>query len=120
MQAWRLARRPYAALDGEGARLHGGRWNSPGRPLVYLASHLSLAVLEVCVNLDLPPELFPNDHVAIAVEIPDGLARERVAWAEVDPAGPAPGRPARPGSPPGARRSWWCRPSSCRSRTIFS
>ena len=34
MIIWRLCRRRYAGrpLDGEGARLYGGRWNFPGTP----------------------------------------------------------------------------------------
>ena len=49
---WRLVRPHYApGLDGEGARLAGGRWNSAGRPAVYAASTLSLAVLEAFVHL---------------------------------------------------------------------
>ncbi len=37
-------------VDGEGARLYGGRWNSIGTPMVYCAQSLSLAVLEVMVH----------------------------------------------------------------------
>ncbi len=53
MEAWRLLKTKHAAhaFDGEGARLYGGRWNSPGRPVIYLASNLALAVLEVLVHL---------------------------------------------------------------------
>jgi RES domain-containing protein len=65
--AWRLCRAPHAALDGEGARRFGGRWNSPGRPVVYLADHPALAVLEVLVHLDLPPEDLPDDYVILRV-----------------------------------------------------
>ncbi len=39
------------ALSGEGARLYGGRWNSPGRPMVYLSTSRSLAALELLVHL---------------------------------------------------------------------
>lgn len=45
MKLWRLARAGQLALDGEGARLHGGRYSSPGRPVVSLASEAGLAVL---------------------------------------------------------------------------
>ncbi|WP_367268713.1 RES domain-containing protein, partial [uncultured Sphingomonas sp.] len=31
----RLCKAAHAALDGEGARMWGGRWNSPGRAMVY-------------------------------------------------------------------------------------
>jgi RES domain-containing protein len=73
MDLWRLCRRPYADLSGEGARIYGGRWNSPGRPLVYLAEHPALAALEVRVHLDLPFELLPNDYVLVRVALPDSL-----------------------------------------------
>jgi len=62
MLAWRLCRRPHADLSGEGARRLGGRWNSPGRPLIYLAEHPALAALEVRLHLDLPFDLLPADY----------------------------------------------------------
>jgi RES domain-containing protein len=71
MIAWRLCRHPHADLTGEGARLFGGRWNSPGRPVVYLAEHPALAALEVRVHLDLPFELLPVDFVLMRVAMPD-------------------------------------------------
>jgi RES domain-containing protein len=85
--AWRLCRAPYAALDGEGARLFGGRWNSPGRPVVYLADHPALAVLEVLVHLDLPPEDLPEDYVLLRVRLPDAQAVG--SGADARPAGDA-------------------------------
>jgi RES domain-containing protein len=72
MVVWRLCRRPHADLTGEGARLFGGRWNSPGKPVVYLAEHPALAALEVRVHLDLPFELLPADFVFMRVGVPDG------------------------------------------------
>ncbi len=45
MRLWRLARAGQLTLDGEGARLHGGRYSSSGRPVVSLASEAGLAVL---------------------------------------------------------------------------
>lgn len=38
-------------FDGEGARLAGGRWSSPGIPLVYTAQSASHAALEMLVHL---------------------------------------------------------------------
>jgi RES domain-containing protein len=76
---FRLAKAAFAALDGEGARLYGGRWNSPGRPMVYAAATPSLAVLEVLVHLDLPTELMPDDYQLIGIDIPDGSAVEALA-----------------------------------------
>lgn len=68
MRLWRVARAAFADLGGEGARLYGGRWNSPGRPVVYAAENPALAMLEVPVHLDLAPELIPDDYVLIEIE----------------------------------------------------
>jgi RES domain-containing protein len=72
MIVWRLADPRFARdLAGTGNRIHGGRWNSPGRGLVYCAETLSLCVLENLVHL--PPAMrgaLPP-RVAIRIEIPD-------------------------------------------------
>jgi RES domain-containing protein len=70
------ARHAATALDGEGARRVGGRWNPPGSPVVYGASSLSLAVLELLVHVD--PEAMPDDLVALRVEIPEDLPSLRL------------------------------------------
>ena len=51
--AWRLVKAKHvaSAWDGESARSLGGRWNSPGVPVVYASEHLSLALAEVLVHL---------------------------------------------------------------------
>jgi RES domain-containing protein len=82
--AWRLCREPFATLDGEGARLYGGRWNSPGRPLVYAASTAALAVLEVRVHLDMPHHLLPDDYVLVTIDV-DQLRVEDVGMLPDDP-----------------------------------
>jgi RES domain-containing protein len=82
--AWRLCRAPFADLSGEGARLYGGRWNSPGRPMVYMASSPALALLEVRVHLALPLDMLPSDYVLMAIEL-RGLAVEQVASLPADP-----------------------------------
>ena len=38
-------------MSGEGARRYGGRWNSIGRPVVYLGDSLALAGMELLVHL---------------------------------------------------------------------
>ena len=52
--AWRIVKQKNekTAFSGEGARLYGGRWNSPGTALVYTAQSQSLAALEMLVHLD--------------------------------------------------------------------
>ncbi len=82
----RLCKAAFVALDGEGARLYGGRWNSPGRPMIYAAGSPSLAVLEVLVHLDLPPELMPDDYRLLAIEVPDDAQIERLNDAPADAA----------------------------------
>jgi len=78
VRLWRLARRPFDAIDGEGARLFGGRWNRPGLAVVYCAINLSLAVLEILVHLDVELREFPSDYVKIPIEIPRSLKLDRI------------------------------------------
>lgn len=77
MLVWRLALARHAALDGEGARLFGGRWNSPGTAVVYAATHVSLALLEQLVHLS--ASLLPESFRAFAVELPDDVGIEHAA-----------------------------------------
>lgn len=57
VRAWRMtkARHAATAFNGAGAETFGGRWNSPGTPVVYVAGSASLALLEILVHLR------PND-----------------------------------------------------------
>jgi RES domain-containing protein len=52
--AWRLikSRHARAAFGGEGARLYGGRWNSPGTRVAYASDSVALAALEVLAHLE--------------------------------------------------------------------
>lgn len=49
---WRLDSEKHAATwdSGEGARLHGGRWNPVGRRVVYASLDAATAILEVAVH----------------------------------------------------------------------
>lgn len=91
MRVWRIARKCYAPLDGEGARLMGGRWNSAGRPVVYTAQTAALAVLEVLVWTD--PEDVPDDLRLYEIELPADASIARL-----DP-GSLPATWTEPGSP---------------------
>ena len=79
---WRLTKARYAAsaFDGEGARLYGGRWNSPGRAVVYLAGSLALAALEILVHVKSQSEL--EGYVKIRVEVPKDLVATVAALPE--------------------------------------
>lgn len=61
----------HARLDGEGARRVGGRWNSPGRAVVYMADSVALAVLENLVHMR--RDDFPVGYVVIRALIPNGM-----------------------------------------------
>jgi len=56
LTAWRLIEQVYAkdAFGGEGARVLGGRWNSPPYPVAYTSATASLAILEVLANVFRP------------------------------------------------------------------
>ena len=76
---WRLTRPAHApGLDGEGARLAGGRWNSPGQAAVYCSGTLSLAVLESFVHLPHALRGAPRlpEMRAVELELPDAEIEE--------------------------------------------
>lgn len=74
---WRICESAFGdrAFSGEGARIVGGRWNSKGQRMVYTAEHLSLAILEVFVHLNVPT-VERDFFVAIQAEIPDDVSIE--------------------------------------------
>lgn len=78
MRCWRICSKRYArhALDGEGARLYGGRWNHPGQAVVYASATLSLAMLELLVHVT--ERTLPVDMVAIGIEFPESLPIARI------------------------------------------
>lgn len=68
------ARYADSAFSGIGASMVGGRWNSPGRAVVYCAASLELAILEILVHVD--RALAPPDLVFFKVPIATGLSME--------------------------------------------
>ena len=54
IRAWRIVKGKHAAtaFTGDGARLTGARWTSPGVAVVYLADSVPLAILEMLVHLE--------------------------------------------------------------------
>ena len=86
MQIWRICRAKYAgeAFSGLGARRFGGRWNSPGVPMVYSSSSLALAAIELFVHLE--PNLQPDDLVSIAATLPAGEPAQRLEPGQLPPA----------------------------------
>jgi RES domain-containing protein len=72
-RVFRVCRARYARLDGTRARRVGGRWNSSGRAVVYMAESIALAVLENLVHMT--RQDFPRGYVCVAAVLPDGIPR---------------------------------------------
>jgi len=70
----------WSPLDGVGASITGGRWNSPGKRVAYTASCGALAMLEYLVH----SSTTPKNLILSIVVIPDSLDIERSHWAPVD------------------------------------
>ena len=61
--------------DGKGAEITGGRWNRPGTPVLYTATHISLAALETVVHLGL--EGLPLNRYLVRIEVPAAVWKAR-------------------------------------------
>lgn len=61
-------------MSGTGAKLFGGRWNSVGVPMLYLASSRALAALEVLAHLTSIQD--PESFCATVFEVPDDSIEE--------------------------------------------
>lgn len=73
IRVWRVSNKRYAdsAFTGEGARLWGGRFNSPGTPAVYASGSLSLALLEILVQTS--DRSYLDKMILFRVDIPQQL-----------------------------------------------
>jgi len=83
MQIVRIADSRHPVWDGTGALLVGGRFNSPGRAVIYGALTFAGAMLEVLVHARIGK--VPRHHVFVAAQVPDDVTVER-AGADVLPA----------------------------------
>lgn len=72
MLIYRIDRIKYSEslLSGQGAMLHGGRWNHKNTPAVYASATRSLALLEILVHIR-KIGLMPRDRIMVTIEIPD-------------------------------------------------
>ncbi len=68
---WRVtpSRHAKTAFSGEGARLHGGRWNPKGVPVVYTSETRALAAMETLANLG-AEQLLNDPFVCFEANIP--------------------------------------------------
>lgn len=61
-------------MSGTGAKLFGGRWNSVGVPMLYLASSRALAALEVLAHLTNIQD--PESFCITVFDVPDDSIEE--------------------------------------------
>jgi RES domain-containing protein len=73
--AYRTTKTRHRVYDGTGAALVGGRWNSPGRPVIYCADSFAGSVLEILVHANRPLRV-PGPHHAARIELPEDLPVE--------------------------------------------
>jgi RES domain-containing protein len=80
MRFYRIADSRHSPESGEGARLHGGRWNSPGRAVIYACETMTGAMLEKLVHTN---GRMPKHMVCVTYEGPDSLKTASVDPVEV-------------------------------------
>jgi len=73
-RAYRIADRRHKIFDGEGAAMLGGRWNSPGRRVIYAAETYAGAMLEVLANANIGR--MPKHQVWIEILIAEDVSVE--------------------------------------------
>src|SRR3954470_21616280 len=80
---WRVTKAESAKqLDGADNSERGGRWNSPGRGVLYAAENLALAALECFANLSNEQRRKMPEMAALGLEVPEEgaltISREEV------------------------------------------
>ena len=75
-RAFRIADRRFTVFDGTGAFLNGGRWNSPGRRVIYASETYPGAILEMLAHTRIGK--VPRTHERIEITIPSNVSIEHV------------------------------------------
>lgn len=68
LTAWRIADGRYTIDSGAGARIQGGRWNTPGVDVIYASESFSCAMLEQLTRGGIGR--IPKGHKWIEITIP--------------------------------------------------
>lgn len=72
MIVYRFAKEKFSSdISGEGAKIWGGRWNSPGLAVLYSSCSISLSLLELLIYQASYEEIMINRLMRI--EVPDSL-----------------------------------------------
>jgi RES domain-containing protein len=80
LKAFRIADMRHPIFDGSGAMLHGARWNSPGRRVIYASETYAGALLEILVH---GSGSVPRSQGYVEIEIPAGLSIEEITPADL-------------------------------------
>ncbi|MFM9971364.1 MAG: RES family NAD+ phosphorylase [Burkholderiales bacterium] len=75
MRIFRMGDARHPLWDGHGAALVGGRWNSPGRPLIYGSQSYACAMLETLARANIGR--VPSTHCFVVANVPDKVTIER-------------------------------------------
>lgn len=65
LKLWRISN--YADLRGIGGRIVAGRWHNAGLPIVYLAEHPALALIEILVHFELSATEAPENFQLLEI-----------------------------------------------------
>ena len=74
LRAYRIADSRHPIFEGTGAAALGGRWNSPGRRVIYASETYAGALLEKLAHTNIGR--VPNSQVYLEIEIPEGMEIE--------------------------------------------
>ena len=72
MQIFRIGDERHPIWDGTGAALIGGRWNSPGKPVIYGSLSYSCALLEILAHANIGR--IPTTQRFVVADVPDGVS----------------------------------------------
>jgi RES domain-containing protein len=81
LRVYRIADRRHKIFDGQCASLFGGRWNSPGRRVIYASETYAGAMLEALVHANIGR--LPKTQSWIEILIPKGIRIEEVHPADI-------------------------------------
>ncbi len=84
MKLFRIASFKHKIFSGAGAAIEGGRWNSRGQFVIYTATSLAGAKLELLAHAGGFKEL-PVNYGFLAIEVPESVAVERYPRSKVPP-----------------------------------
>jgi RES domain-containing protein len=74
VRVYRIADRRHKIFDGQGAALLGGRWNSPGRRVIYASETFAGAMLEMLAHANIGR--LPRTHSWIEIVIGKNVSIE--------------------------------------------